>query len=728
MAAAYERVVILGFDGADAGLVEEYMEAGRLPNLARLRAEGTYSSLQSTNPPQTPVSWAAFATGLNPGRTEIFDFLRRTEGTYLPDFAMIKETRRPLLFGERNAMVIGALTAGLAAAVAAVALSLLRRRWVIVAAGSLMCAAAAGAATGAIASRWLPHEVPDALNQRRGLPFWTAAAAGGLPVRVINVPDTFPAESHEDLAMLSGLGVPDMRGRIGSPSIFTSDPQLTVPDNQFSVEIIKLAARRGRIETAVVGPQNKPFWDYRLDEAVRGIDNAEARGKARTAAEDALKARGVPRRLDIPFTLDVTDDALTLTLAGQSATLRPGEWSHWLVVPIRINPLVDAMNGLRGIARFKLLALSPEIKLYMSPLNFHPECQPIPFTAPRSLASDLLRDLGLFKTLGWPIDTWSLAQGVTDEELFIEDMRSTVDTQLAMMTGALDAGRDRLYVQVFDFTDRVGHMLWRLHDPGHPAYDAALAARWEPEIPKAYERMDAIVGEAMKRLRPKTALIVCSDHGFTSFRRGVNYNTWLVKNGFMTLRESTYEGRTLEDLFDKKDPGAFFKYVDWSRTKAYALGLGNIYVNLLGREPKGSVAPGREYEEVRDGIARGLESLIDPKTNEKPVVRVYRREEIYSGFDPRVIPDLRVANANHYRVGWQSTLGEVPHEIFEDNTRAWSGDHCSNDPSVVPGILFSSAPLSATHPAIGDIFPTVLALLGVPPVAGIDGRSLVPAR
>src|SRR5207249_8868666 len=110
-AAPYERVVVLGFDGADAGLVEEYLAAGRLPHLARLRAEGVYSPLRSTNPPQTPVSWAAFATGLNPGRTEIFDFLRRTEGTYFPDFAMIKETRRPLFFGERNPAAFAALGA-----------------------------------------------------------------------------------------------------------------------------------------------------------------------------------------------------------------------------------------------------------------------------------------------------------------------------------------------------------------------------------------------------------------------------------------------------------------------------------------------------------------------------------------------------------------------------------------------------------------------------------------
>lgn len=725
--APYERVVILGFDGADAGLVEEFMAAGRLPNLARLRAEGIYSPLRSTNPPQTPVSWAAFATGLNPGRTEIFDFLRRTEGTYFPDFAMIKEVRRPFLFGDRNAVVFGAFAAIASALLAGMTLRLLRRGWLAVAGVALTVGAIGGVGASFLGSRWMPHEVPDAVNARRGLPFWTAAAAAGIPVRVINVPDTFPAESHEDLAMLSGLGVPDMRGRIGSPSIFSSDQGLTLKENQFSIEIVRLPARRGHIETALAGPLNKPFWDYRLDEASRGIDNADARTRVRAAEEAALRSRGVRRQLDVPFTIDATDDAVTLTLAGQTQTLRPGDWSRWLVVPIRVNPLVDTLNGLRGIVRFKLLALSPEIKLYLSPLNFHPECQPIPFTAPRSLAGELVRELGLFKTLGWPIDTWSLASGLTDEQLFVEDMRSTIDTQVMMMTSALDAGRDRLYLQVFDFTDRVGHMLWRLRDPGHPIYDAALAERWGPEIPRAYERMDAIVGEAIKRLKPRTALIVCSDHGFASFRRGVNYNTWLVKNGFMTLFETTYEGRSLEDLFDKGNLGSFFKYVDWSRTKAYALGLGNIYINLLGREPKGSVAPGREYDEVRDAIVRGLEGLVDPKTGEKPVMRVYRREEIYSGFDPRLIPDLRVANANHYRVGWQSTLGEVPPDLFEDNTRAWSGDHCSNDPSIVPGILFSTARLNAKSPAIGDVFPTVLALLGVPPVAGIDGRSLVPS-
>lgn len=721
---AYERVVVLGFDGADARLVEAYMAEGRLPHLKALREAGMFAPLRSTNPPQTPVSWASFATGLNPGRTEIFDFLRRTEGTYYPDFAMLKEGRKPLLFGTRNPAILGGALAAAGFILALAVALLLRAGWIRALVAGAGVAILLGSGTGLAASRWLPREVPDATNLRKGKPFWTVAAEAGIASRVMHVPGTFPAESHDHLEMFSGLGVPDMRGRIGSPSYFTSDASFGVENNQFSIEIIKLEARRGRIDTAIVGPYNKPFWDYVVDAAAQGATGDDRKAR-REAAEAGLKERGVRRRLDVPFTLDATDDGLTISLAGRSETLKPGAWSGFFEVPIAVNPLVDRMNGLRGVVKFKLLAIDPEIRLYMSPINFHPTCQPIPFTAPRALARDLLREVGMFKTLGWPIDTWSLPTGLTDEAHFVEDMEATVEVERQMMLKALAANRERLYVQVFDFTDRVGHMLWRLHDPGHPLYDAALAARWGGEIPKSYERMDALVGEAMAAIGPRTALLVCSDHGFASFRRGVNYNTWLVQNGFMTLREPAVTGKTLEQLFDKGELGEFFKYTDWSRTKAYAMGLGNVYINLLGREPKGSVAPGREYDEVREAIARGLEALVDPETGEHPVRRVYRREEIYSKFDPRVIPDLRVANADHYRVGWQTSLGEVPRDVFETNLKAWSGDHCSNDPEVVPGMLFANVRLDGTAAFIGDLHPTVLALLGLKPAEGLDGKSLV---
>ncbi len=725
-AAPYDRVVILGFDGADASLVERYLAEGRLPNLAKLRAEGFYAQLRPTNPPQTPVSWASFTTGLNPGRTEIFDFLRRTDGTYLPEFAMIRVGRKPLLFGAHNAAALGSMAGAGAGLLLLIGALVLRRRLVTGLLWAILGAAAAGGAMAFVAGRYLPRELPTAFNPRKGEPFWAAAAASGLQVRVMNVPTTFPAEEQDNERMLSGLGVPDMRGRIGSPSYYTSDPALVLRDNQFSVEIVHLKSRRGRIETSVVGPLNQPFYDYVLEDAARGLEG-EARARARADAEKGLQERGVPRRLDVPMVIEADDESVTIAIAGARQTLRPGGWSQWFVVPITVNPVVDRLAGLRGIIRFKLLSLSPELKVYASPLNFHPECQPVPFTHPFSYARELVREFGLFKTLGWPIDTWSLPSGLTDERQFLEDMEATVEKQESMMKHFLETGNDRLYVQVFDFTDRVGHMLWRLHDPGHPLYDARLASLYAGEIPKAYERMDRIVGEAETRIGTRTALLVCSDHGFASFRRGINYNTWLVKNGYMTLRQGTSTGgKTLEDLFDKGELGEFFRYVDWSRTKAYAMGLGNIYVNLMGREPQGSVVPGREYEEVRSAIVQRLEALVDPQTGEKPVRRVYRREEIYAGYDPRLIPDLRAANSEHYRIGWQTALGEVPPQVFEDNLKTWSGDHCSNDPDLVPGVLFSSIRLARSDPGIADIHPTVLALLGVTPVGGIDGRSLVP--
>lgn len=723
-AASYDRVVILGFDGADAALVETYMAEGRLPNLSRLRAGGFYAPLRSTNPPQTPVSWASFSTGLNPGRTQIFDFLRRTEGTYLPDFAMLREGRRRFAFGARNPSVFGGLATLLGILLGGGAALVARRgRWFAMA-GSLLGALILGGTTTLAAARWLPREVPTAINARQGVPFWQTAADAGIKVRVLNVPATFPAEEHEHSELLSGLGVPDMRGRIGSPSIFTSDATLRMTDNQFSVEIVRLPARRGRIATAIAGPINKPFYEYVLDEAAGNLAGAERRA-AREDAEKRLQAGGVRRRLDTAFHLEATDTDVTIDLAGKRQTLRPGAWSDWFVVPIAVNPLVNRVAPLNGIVRFKLLAIDPELKLYATPLNFHPECQPVPFSAPRRFARDLMREFGLFKTLGWPIDTWSLPSGLTDERHFLEDMEATADFQQRVMESFLDRSDAGLYVQVFDFPDRVGHMLWRLHDPGHPLYDAALAARYAGEIPKAYERMDRIVGEAIRRLPPRTALLVLSDHGFASFRRGINYNTWLVKNGFMTLKQgSNTGGKTLEDLFDRGELGEFFKYVDWSRTKAYALGLGNIYINLVGREPQGSVAPGRDYDDVRTAVARQLESLVDPETGEKPVTRVYAREEIYHDFDPRLIPDLRAANGAHYRIGWQTALGEVPPQIFEDNLKAWSGDHCSNDPALVPGVLFSSVRLARADPGIADIHPTALRLLGLQPPEGIDGRTL----
>jgi predicted AlkP superfamily phosphohydrolase/phosphomutase len=723
-AADKPKVVILGFDGADARLVTQWMDEGKLPNLAQLRNDGTYSSLQPTNPPQTPVSWSSFATGTNPGKTRIFDFLMRNPADYLPDFALNTESRRPFLFGTKNGLVVGAVAGGTVFLVAFLIVLLFRLSWVTRLAIATLCGLAAGLPSGYVTTQFLPVEVPDAVNHRQGSTMWELASKAGLKVQVIRVPATFPAEDVGSGHLLSGLGVPDIRGRVGTPTYYTSDPtfQAGGGSNEFSLELVRLADRQGTIETRVVGPHNKPFYDYVVDRATAGITDRRKLADEKRRVRQELDDADIPRRIDLPLRLVAGPDACTITVSGQTQTLKVGAWSDWFILDFPVNWVVDHAAPLKGIGRFKLLRLSPQLELYLSPVNFHPDCHPIAFSWPPDYAEALRKRFGLFKTIGWPEDTWSLPSGVGDEDLFLEDMNFTRVKDEEIMTGLLGDRDDDLYVQIFYFTDRIGHLFWRFLDPSHPAYDPVLAAKYAPEVLKAYQTMDAMVGKARALAGPEALFIVCSDHGFSSFRRGVNINTWLVRNGFMTLKGQTNDPATLEKLFDTRD---LLQNVDWARTKAYALGLGSIYVNLVGRERDGSVMPGPEYDDVTRRIREGLESLVDPVTGEHPIAKVWTREELYTGFDPNLIPDLRAGNSLNYRVSWQTTLGGVPPDILEDNRKAWSGDHCSNDPDLVRGIFFSNRKLSKADPSMLDIAPTVLKVLGVPIPPDMDGKPLL---
>ena len=210
-------VIVIGFDGADAAFTEKWMNEGKLPNLARLRQMGTYRPLTPTLPAQTPVSWSTFATGIDPGRTRIFDFLRRDPKTYMPVFAAFEEITEPVLFGERNAIVIPLIAFTALFVVIAIVLKLVRRplRTAAIAAGA---AALIGAAlVWIVVDRYVPEQRPGVVNRREGIPLWDVVSAAGLRAKVVQIPVTFPATDLEGGHMLSGLGVPDMSGRIGKP-------------------------------------------------------------------------------------------------------------------------------------------------------------------------------------------------------------------------------------------------------------------------------------------------------------------------------------------------------------------------------------------------------------------------------------------------------------------------------------------------------------------------------
>jgi predicted AlkP superfamily phosphohydrolase/phosphomutase len=570
------------------------------------------------------------------------------------------------------------------------------RRWAAVA--GVILGALVGSGAGVAASRWLPVERPVAINPRQGETFWEVLGKHGDRVRVMRLPQNFPPKPFEHGELWSGLGTPDVSLRIGKPFYFTSELFFQPRGGgDFSAEVVELVDNKGRIETEIKGPPDKLF-----------------------------PKKGELKYLHLPMVLDVAPDHshVTIEVAGQKISLKPGEWSDWVLFPFSYNPIIK----LNGMGKFRVLSLEPEVRLYLSPIQFDPKKLPplLDITTPRKFASQLTDEFGRFKTIGWAIDTWSLNEGTIDEGVFLEDVKGTREKEEQMLYGTLgEADQWDVLVDYFEYTDRVQHMMWRLFDPQHPMYDPKLAAQYGGSILAAYQDMDRIVGETMKRIPAGTHLMVVSDHGFAPFRWSMNYNTWLAKNGYMTLTGEDAKRQNLEALFDQGD---FFTNVDWSKTRAYALGLGNIYINLEGREAKGIVKPGAEYEDLRKHIKDELEAFIDTKTGLHPVAHVFTREEAHGVFDPALIPDLIPSNSEGYRVGWQDTLGGIAKEVVEPNTQYWSGDHCSVYPPLVNGILFSSRKLvtAPRQPYIGDVFPTVVESYGIQPSSELDGKSLLP--
>jgi predicted AlkP superfamily phosphohydrolase/phosphomutase len=682
-AQARGRVVILGFDGVDAGIVQKELDAGHLPNLAALRTRGGFAPLTPPVPAQTPVSWASFSTGLDPGSTRIFDFLKRDPKTLRPTFALADESEVNFLFGPANPWVFAAAVLFL---VGLLPLAFLRGSLV----RALVFLVGAGLAGSAflIVSKDIPSRRPSATNNRQGETLWGALGKAGKKAVVVRMPVTFPPDEFPRGRLLSGLGVPDLSGRIGRPSFFTSDPFFAPKSgNDFSIELGRLDSNVGAIKAKILGPPGKPF------------------------------GRGQWLETSMALTVDGDRKGLTVEVSGSRFHLTTGEWSDWVRLSFRANPLISV----HGMGRFRLDSVSPEISLYLSPVNFDPRALPPGFhiSFPGSWAEDLVHSAGLYKTMGWAIDTWSIQSGVMSEKAFLEDIEATTLAERRILDTVLADSSVDCAVQYFEFPDRVSHVFWRLRDPKHPAYDAALAARYGDAVEKSYAKMDEIVGQTAHRLGPDDVLVVVSDHGFATWRRSVNYDTWLVENGYMKLKGESRR-KNLDELFSH---GTFWDAVDWSGTKAYAMGLGEIYLNVAGREKDGIVSPGAQYESVRAEIARRLLDLHDPKDGASAVSRVVPREKAYRHFDPNLIPDLFVLNSPGFRVSWQSSLGAPTEQVFEDNREVWSGDHCSVDPLLVKGVLFASKPIRSEAPTIMDVEPSILQLFGISPGV-VDGKPV----
>jgi predicted AlkP superfamily phosphohydrolase/phosphomutase len=628
-----KKMIILGVDGLDPDLLTKFMAEGKMPNFARLAAQGSFRRLTTSIPPQSPVAWSNLITGMNAGGHGIFDFIHRDPKTFQLYFSTSK------VEGPKHSFHIGS--------------------WVI------------------------PLGSGSAEQLRHGKAFWEILDEQSVPNYVYRIPANFPPITAKGKT-LSGMGTPDLRGTYGTFTFYTDDPTAAVGAIEGG-EVVQVEVKNNRVATNLIGPDN------------------------------TFRKNSPPSTE--PFTVDVDplEPVARIAFQNQQFILKEGEWSGWVPVEFQLMPFI---GNVKGICRFYLKQTHPRFQLYISPINIDPENPALPISTPTNYSKDLAKQIGEFHTQGIAEDTKALTAGVLDDKEYLEQAHTVLAEHRRAFDAEFPKFHDGLFFFYFSSLDLNGHMLWRLTDPQHPAYDAALAAQYGTALEEFYEQIDQVLGEVMPKVDSNTTLLVLSDHGFAPYRHSFNLNTWLLNNGYIARKDNANAtGDPSEPFFD----------VDWSRTRAYGLGLNGLYLNVRGRERDGIVEPGAPADALLNEIRQKLLDVRDPKDGSQVITRIDFASEAYQGPYARTGPDALVGYNRGYRAGWKTILGAFPPDVLEDNTNAWSGDHCM-DFTKVPGVLLSNRKIDAETPALLDITPTILSEFGIAKTKEMLGQSVFQSR
>jgi predicted AlkP superfamily phosphohydrolase/phosphomutase len=597
----------------------------------------------------------------------------------------------------------------------------------------------------------VPAEVPGiTTNLIEADGFWSAAGRAGVRTIALDAAMAFDRPDSDGARVLAGLGLPDARGEPGDYFVYTTDDPGARPwpdgteTGTTAGNIYRVAWTGERIETRLSGPVDFPARGAlrtRMDTLQRRLLDLDARGPQATAlreeqrrlkaeydAFDAADGRNA-HRASVPLLIERLGPARArVSIDGQGQELSVGEWSGVYSLAFELNPLVTA----HAVTRAQLVRLDGGFELLVGMLHIDPRApawwQPI--SQPAGFAAELAGWLGApYETVGWGCLTNPMKDARIPVDSFLQDVEAKLAWREALTLTVLARDDWDVLYSVFSVTDRVQHVLYRHYDAGHPGHDPAEAARetrffGEPTalrdvIPAVYRQMDRVVGEVMAGMRADDTLLLCADHGFASFRREVHVNNWLAEQGFLAVRTDAGEAgaRRLDA-----------SVIDWSRTQAYAVGLGGVYLNLKGRERMGIVEPdaaGAVLEAIRAAFLATVEQLPDGTRarvgHDAPVLG-----ELYPGPFKERCADLALGFAEPYRISWATARGEVLVQagadgrtlaapVYQDNRDVWSGDHASVSPDIVTGIFFSSEPVvvPASGLSVLHVAPTILDRLGV---------------
>ncbi len=642
-AAQAKKVIVLGFDGTDANLLKQFMEEGALPNFSRLVSSGDFSPLRTSDPPQSPVAWSTFITGMDPGGHGIYDFVHRDPKTYFPIMSMAEAvpSERTLSFGS----------------------------WVI------------------------PLTSGKVESHRHGRAFWELLGEYGIPTTVFRIPVNFPpTENVPKHKSFSGMGTPDITGSPRTFSYYTTKMPSNAKDFSGG-KAYQVRAVDNTVEAKLHGPTN-PF---------RRFPQKDKRSTTVTYENPECE-------LDFQVYLDPERKVAKFVVGSEEFILKEKEWSDWIPVTFEGVPYFVPIHS---IARFYLKEIAPEFKLYVSPLQIDPANPAMPISAPAGWAKELCEKNGPFYTQGLPADTNALQCGVFDGPEFLENLLYICDENFKLLKNLLADFHEGFFFYYFNTLDQGSHMLWRYGDKEHPGFvdeDFMTVG-----IKGLYKRMDEELGYVLDHIDKDTVVIAMSDHGFAPFYWGINLNTWLYDKGYIA-----------RNITSRRAP-EIFPYVIWRKTKAYALGLNGVYVNLKGRERDGIISPGKEYNELLDQLKADLLAMRDPRTGKNPISRVVCPQREFHGEYKDDGPDIIVGFNRGYRISWDSPLGKFPKDEFVDNIKAWSGDHCA-DSRVVPGILVTNQKITLENPALYDVTVAILDEFGVKPLPEMIGKDCLESK
>jgi len=370
------------------------------------------------------------------------------------------------------------------------------------------------------------------------------------------------------------------------------------------------------------------------------------------------------------------------------------------------------------------------------------------FTYPEDLLDPYREELGPYRIAP------SVQYKPGEEEPFIEDLLDLVERRgryaLRLME---DHPWDFLMVH-FQATDVLQHAFWKFVDPTHPRHDPEAARRFVPAMREVFHRMDGFIGRMIDRLDGETTVIVMSDHGFGPLHWVVNLNLFFLEKGLLHLKRAPFTrlraglfraGLTPASIWHliervglqnyvwlvskstrNKVVSKFLSFddVDWSRTVAYSIGhVGQIYINLKGREPHGIVEPGEGYKEARERVIEALRDLHHPETGDPLLDRVILGEEITHGPYADRGPDLHVVFDGYRAIAFP--LFATDSRIVTRQIRGDSGCHRLHGLLIAWGaaVRRGRVPEDA-H--IMDLAPTILHLMGLPVPDDMDGKVLTP--